>query len=33
MTREEAVQKIAKAGNLSIAHAEDIYDSIVNKPE
>lgn len=32
MTREEAVQKIAKAGNLSVAHAEDLYDSIVPKP-
>lgn len=32
MTREEAVQKIAKAGNLSIAHAEDLYDSIIPKP-
>lgn len=32
MTREEAVQNIAKAGNLSIEHAEDLYDSIIPKP-
>ncbi|AUN43357.1 hypothetical protein PP261_gp05 [Streptococcus phage vB_SthS_VA214] len=32
ITREEAIQKLAKAGRLSVAHAEDLYDSIVNKP-
>lgn len=32
MDRQEAVQKLAKAGRLSIAHAEDLYDSIVPKP-
>lgn len=32
MTRNEAVQKLATAGRLSIAHAEDLYDSIVPKP-
>ena len=32
MTREEAVQKLAKAGRLSEAHAEDLYDSIIPKP-
>lgn len=32
MTRNEAVQKLATAGRLSIAHAEDLYDSFVPKP-
>lgn len=32
MTRNEAVQKIATAGRLSIAHAEDLYDSFFPKP-
>lgn len=32
MTRQEAVQKLATAGRLSIAHAEDLYDSIVTRP-
>lgn len=32
MTRDEAVQKLAKAGRLSVAHAEDLYDSIIPKP-
>lgn len=32
MNRNEAVQKLATAGRLSIAHAEDLYDSIVPKP-
>ncbi|MDA3774868.1 DUF1642 domain-containing protein [Streptococcus thermophilus] len=32
MTREEAVQKLVTAGRLSVAHAEDLYDSIINKP-
>ena len=32
MTRDEAVQKLAKAGRLSIAHAEDLYDSFFPKP-
>ena len=32
MTRNEAVQKLATVGHLSIAHAEDLYDSIVPKP-
>ena len=32
MTRDEAVQKLATVGRLSIAHAEDLYDSIVPKP-
>lgn len=30
--KDEAVQKIATAGRLSMAHAEDLYDSIVPKP-
>lgn len=32
MTRDEAVQKLATAGRLSMAHAEDLYDSIIPKP-
>lgn len=32
MTREEAVKKLVTAGRLSVAHAEDLYDSIVTKP-
>lgn len=32
MDKQEAVQKLATAGRLSIAHAEDLYDSIVPKP-
>lgn len=32
MNKDEAVQKIATAGRLSIAHAEDLYDSIFPKP-
>lgn len=32
MNRDEAVQKLATVGRLSIAHAEDLYDSIVPKP-
>ena len=32
MNKNEAVQKLATAGRLSIAHAEDLYDSIIPKP-
>lgn len=32
MDRQEAVQKLATAGRLSIAHAEDLYDSLFPKP-
>lgn len=32
MTKDEAVQKLAKAGRLSVAHADDLYDSIIPKP-
>ena len=32
MKRDEAVQKLATVGHLSIAHAEDLYDSIIPKP-
>lgn len=32
MTRDEAVQKLATVGHLSIAHAEDLYDSLFEKP-
>lgn len=32
MDKDEAVQKLATAGCLSIAHAEDLYDSFLPKP-
>ena len=32
MDRDEAVKKLATAGRLSIAHAEDLYDSFFEKP-
>lgn len=32
MNKDEAVQKLATAGRLSIAHAEDLYDSFVPRP-
>ena len=32
MNKDEAVQKLATAGRLSIAHAEDLYDSCFPKP-
>ncbi|WP_215195335.1 DUF1642 domain-containing protein [Streptococcus vestibularis] len=32
MNRDEAVQKLATVGHLSMAHAEDLYDSIIPKP-
>lgn len=32
MNRNEAVQKLATAGHLSMAHAEDLYDSLFEKP-
>lgn len=32
MNKDEAVQKLATAGRLSIAHAEDLYDSFIPKP-
>lgn len=32
MQRNEAAQKLATAGRLSIAHAEDLYDSFFPKP-
>lgn len=32
MKRDEAVQKLATVGHLSIAHAEDLYDSLFEKP-
>ena len=32
MKKNEAVQKLATAGRLSIAHAEDLYDSLFEKP-
>lgn len=32
MNKDEVVQKLATAGRLSIAHAEDLYDSFFPKP-
>lgn len=32
MNRNEAVQKLATVGHLSMAHAEDLYDSFFEKP-
>ena len=32
MTKDEAVQKLATVGRLSIAHAEDLYDLFFPKP-
>lgn len=32
MTKDEAVQKLAKVARISVAHAEDIYDTVVPKP-
>lgn len=32
MNKDEAVQKLARVGRLSIAHAEDLYDSFFEKP-
>lgn len=32
MTRNEAVQKLAKVARISVAYAEDLYDSFFEKP-
>lgn len=32
MNKDEAVKKLATAGRLSMAHAEDLYDSFFPKP-
>ena len=32
MNKDEAVKKLATVGHLSIAHAEDLYDSFFEKP-
>lgn len=32
MNKDEAVQKLATAGRLSISYAEDLYDSFFEKP-
>lgn len=32
MTRQEAVQKLSKVARISVAYAEDIYDSFFPKP-
>lgn len=31
-SKDEAVQRLAIAGHLSMAHAEDLYDSLFEKP-
>lgn len=32
MTKDEAVQKLSKAARISVAYAEDLYDSFFPKP-
>lgn len=32
INKDEAVQKLATVGHLSMAHAEDLYDSLFEKP-
>ena len=32
MNKDEQIQKLATVGRLSIAHAEDLYDSLFEKP-
>lgn len=32
MNKDEAVQKLSKAGRISVAYAEDLYDSFFEKP-
>ncbi|ACR45905.1 DUF1642 domain-containing protein [Streptococcus phage 5093] len=32
MNRDKAIKKIAREGYISIEHAEELYDSIINKP-
>lgn len=32
MNKDEAVQKLAKVGRISVAYAEDLYDSFFPKP-
>lgn len=32
MNKDKAVKKLATVGRLSIAHAEDLYDSLFEKP-
>lgn len=32
MNKDEAVQKLAKVARISVAHAEDLYDSFFEKP-
>lgn len=32
MTRQEVVQKLAKVARISVAYAEDLYDSFFPKP-
>lgn len=32
MNKDEATNKLSKAAGLSMAHAEDLYDSFFEKP-
>ena len=32
MTKDEAVQKLSKVARISVAYAEDLYDSFFEKP-
>ena len=32
MNKDEAVQKLSKVARISVAYAEDLYDSFVPKP-
>ena len=32
MTKDEAVQKLSKIARISVAYAEDLYDSFFPKP-
>lgn len=32
MTKDEAVQKLSDQALISMAHAEDLYDSLLPKP-
>ena len=32
MNKDEAVQKLSKVARISVAHAEDLYDTVVPKP-
>ena len=32
MNKDEAVHKLSKVARISVAHAEDLYDTVVPKP-